>query len=241
MPASLSFYAGQFEDGGTFSTFQIASLAGSGLGFYGGGFGLSVPVGEAQDKTFITNSTGTNQGPEAWNVKYANAGSGLVGRGTSAIPLRAIPGSGLVGRGTSAIALRAIPNWQSSLNVRFTADSAVKTQNVKAYIYDRVLPTNPASGVTTYLAEIIHPVTVQDSGNPTGSGSTAWEVFTTANQANPAQREPVTLTASPGTSGLRPSGANTTDVRHDWYLALSASPDGIGSKQFGLWVQLEYL
>ena len=223
MPASISFYAGQFEDGGTFSTFQIASLAGSGLGFYGGGFGESVPVGQVQDKTFITNSTGTNQGPEAWNVKYANAGSGLVGRGTSAIPLR------------------AIPNWQSSLNVRFTADSAVKTQNVKAYIYDRVLPITPASGVTPYLAEIIHPVTVQDSGNPTGSGSTAWEVFTTANQATPAQREPVTLTASPGISGLRPSGANTTAARHDWYLALSASPDGIGSKQFGLWVQLEYV
>lgn len=223
MPASISFYAGQFVEGGTFSTFQIADLAGSGLGFYGGGFGESVPVGQAQDKTFVTNATGVNQGVEAWNVKYANAGSGLVGRGTSAIPLR------------------AIPNWQSTVNVRFTNDTSVKTQNVKAYIFDRVLPTNPASGVTTYLAEIVHPVTVQDSGNPTGSGSTAWEVFTTAGQATPTQREPVTLTASPGTSGLRPSGANTFDVRHDWYLALSASPDGIGSKQFGLWVQLEYL
>jgi hypothetical protein len=221
--ATISFYAGQFDASGTYGTFQIADLAGSGLGFYGGGFGESVAVGQAQDKTFVTNSTGTSQGVEAWNVKYANSGSGLVGRGSTAIPLK------------------AIPNWQSTLNIRFSNASAVRTQNIKAYIYDRVLPTSPASGVTTYLAEIVHPVTVQDSGSPTGSGSTAWEVFTTANQATPTQREPVTLTSSPGSGGLRPSGSNTTDVRHDWYLALSASPDGIGSKQFGLWVQLEYL
>lgn len=221
--ATISFYAGQFDASGSYGTFQIADLAGSGLGFYGGGFGESVAVGQAQDKTFVTNATGTSQGVEAWNVKYANSGSGLVGRGTSAIPLR------------------AIPNWQSTVNVRFSNDVAVRTQNVRAYIFDRVLPTNPASGVTTYLAEIIHPVTVQDSGNPTGSGSTAWEVFSTAGQVNPTQRSPVTLTSSPGSGGLRPSGSGTVDTRHDWYLAISASPDAIGSKQFGLWVQLEYL
>jgi hypothetical protein len=215
--ATISFYAGQFDASGTYGTFQIADLAGSGLGFYGGGFGESVAVGQAQDKTFVTNSTGTSQGVEGWNVKYANSASGLVGRGSSAIPLR------------------AIPNWQSTVNVRFSNDTRVRTQNVRAYIFDRVLPTNPASGVTTYIAEIIHPVNVQDSGNPTGSGSTAWEVFT------PTARAPVSLTSSPGSGGLRPSGSNTTDVRHDWYLAISASPDAIGSKQFGLWVQMEYL
>ena len=48
--ATISFYAGQFDASGTYGTFQIADLAGSGLGFYGGGFGESVAVGQAQDK-----------------------------------------------------------------------------------------------------------------------------------------------------------------------------------------------
>jgi hypothetical protein len=50
------------------------------------------------------------------------------------------------------------------------------------------------------------------------------------------------LIASPGTSGLSPSGADTVDVQHDWYVAISGSPDSIGSKtQYGLYVSLEYL
>jgi len=44
--AQIDFLAG----GGSF---QIANLSGSGLGFYGGGFGYSVEVGSWQDTTFI--------------------------------------------------------------------------------------------------------------------------------------------------------------------------------------------
>jgi len=52
----------------------------------------------------------------------------------------------------------------------------------------------------------------------------------------------MTLSSSPGTSGLRPSGANTLDARHDWYVAISASPDSIGSKTlYGLYISLEFL
>ena len=69
--AQIDFLAG----GGSF---QIANLSGSGLGFYGGGFGYSVEVGSWQDTTFITNSVGTLQGPQVNNVKYLNIGSGIV-------------------------------------------------------------------------------------------------------------------------------------------------------------------
>jgi hypothetical protein len=71
----------------------------------------------------------------------------------------------------------------------------------------------------------------------------------------------VAFTASPGPSGLNTSsddtlaaddgaylnwiaqsGASCRSTRHDWYIALSASPDSIGSKtDFGLYFTLEYL
>jgi len=69
------------------------------------------------------------------------------------------------------------------------------------------------------------------------------------------------FTSSPGVSGLNTStgdslpsfddfgvnyvykqGALHQAERHDWYVALSASPDSIGSKtQYGLYFTLEYL
>jgi hypothetical protein len=125
-----------------------------------------------------------------------------------------------------------IPNWQSTLNIRFTNSTPVKTQNVQLRIYDRVNPDNPPTGVTTAVAEIVHPNITQGPG---GSGSPTWQFPTGSGSV-------MSLTSSPGTSGLRPAGANTSDTQHDWYVALSASPNSIGSKtQYGLYVSLEYL
>ncbi len=208
MAPTIKFLAGQ--------SFAIQDMAGSGLGFFGvAGFGASVQVGAWQGRTFITNGTGTTQGAEASNTQYLNSGSGILGQA----------GSG--------IALTAIPNFQATLNVRFTNDTtSVKTQNVQARIFDRNDPNMPASGVTTTVAEIVHPNIIQDNS---GSGNTAW-------QFPGGSGSIMTLTASPGASGLRPNGANTTDAQHDWYLALSASPNSIGSKsQFGFFISLEFL
>lgn len=205
--ATIVFRAG--ED------FAINALAGSGLGFYGdGGFGESVSVGSYQGRTFITNSNGTAQGPEVDNVKFLNSASGILGQS----------GSG--------IALTAIPNYQSTLNIRFTHTSAVKTQNAKLRIFDRSDINNAASGVTTKVAEIIHPDTVQ---NNNGSGDSSWHT--------PAGSSVIVdFVASPGESGQRPNGADTTDDIHDWYSAVSASPDSVGSKtQFGLYFEVEFL
>ncbi len=192
----------------------INNLAGSGLGFYGSaGFGDSVPVNAFQDHTFITNSAGTAQGPEANNIKYLNAGSGILGQVAS------------------GIGLKAMPNGQASLQIEFTYDTPIKTQNVLLYGYDRSDPNNAPSGVTLKAAELVHPNPTQGPG---GSGSVAWTTLAGSGSN-------LTLTSSPGTSGFRPNGSGTTDARHDWYLALSASPDSIGSKPFGLYVSLEYL
>lgn len=210
MAADIKFLAG--------SDFTIEDLSGSGLGFYSNdGFGGSVRVGEYQGRTFITNGAGTTQGPEVDNVKYLNAASGILGQA----------GTG--------IALTAIPNYQATLNVRFTYDSAVNVQNAKARIYDRSNPNNAASGVTCKVAEIIHPTTTQTNN---GSGDTTW--YTPAGSSIT-----VPLANSPGPSGLyagNGSNSNYAATQHDWYLAISASPDSIGSKtQFGLYIELEYL
>lgn len=210
MAAAVNFIAGE--------NFTIQDLSGSGLGFYGSsGFGASVRVGEYQGRTFITNGAGTTQGPEVDNVQYLNVGSGIIGQA----------GSG--------IALTCIPNYQATLNIRFTYDTAVRTQNAEFRIYDRSNINNPASGVTTKVAEIIHPGITQAN---TGSGDTTW--LTPGGSGTT-----VSLAPSPGVSGFyagNGSNGNWSGTQHDWYLALSASPDSIGSKtSFGGYFQLEYL
>lgn len=218
MAASISFYAGE--------GFGINNLSGSGLGFYGTSFGASVKVGEFQDKTFITNSNGTIQGPEADNVKYVHEDSGVIGAGGA------------------PVALTGIPNYQSTLNIRFTNDSSVKVQNVEFRIYDRQDINRPGSGVSVKVAEIIHPWNTQE---PTGSGDARWYGTTVNSQTNTktvgGTGIVVPLANSPGTSGWNAGSGNgvTPDTQHDWYLAISSSPDSIGSKTFAAYIQLEYL
>lgn len=192
----------------------IYDLSESGLGFYGdAGHGASVQVGGWQGRTFITNADGSAKGPEADNVKYLS------------------PTQGILGQVGSGMTLRTIPNHQTTMNLRFTHDSPVRVVNAEVRIFDRNLPANkPASGVTTKTAEIIHPGRTQIEN---GSGDTTWRTPGGTGVVQP-------LTASPGMSGLFPNGPAT--LRHDWYIAISASPDTIGSKtMYGLYAQLEYL
>lgn len=212
--ATWSFYAGENSN--------IHTLVGSGLGFFGdSGFGYSVEIGGWQGRTFITDSGGTIQGPEADNVRVLVVNDTIVPTGC------------ILGQSGSGINLLQVPNERATLNIRLTHDTPVRVQNVQLRIYDRVASGNPASGVTTAVAEIIHPDTVQ---NLNGSGSSSWTF------CSPTGTPTISLISSPGTSGLRPSGSSTVDTRHDWYLALSASPSALGTlTQYGLYVRCEYL
>jgi hypothetical protein len=192
-------------------------IGSSGIGFFGSaGFGSSVSVGLYNDSTYITNSNGTIAGPSLNNIKYSHPQSGIV--------------NGLAS--PSGLLLTRITNAQSTLNIRFSHATGVITQNAKLRIYDRSNINNPASGVTTKIAEIIHPST---SNSVVGSGSATW--------VTPGGSGTIlSLANSPGMSGFSPSGSGTVSDRHDWYLALSSSPDSIGSKtQYAMWVELEYL
>lgn len=204
--ASINFYAGE--------GFDIDHLASSGIGFYGSNsFGTSIAVGSYNSRTFITDSTGTAQGPEVDNCKY-QSNSGVI-----------------VGQTGSGINLLALPNYLSTLNIRFTHSSPVEVQNVKLYGYDRVNKNNAPSGVNLYAAEIIHPDTTQTLS---GSGSAEWVLLQGSGSI-------LNLSSGPGTSGLSPNGPSTSDTRHDWHLAISSSPTTVGSHEYSLLCELEYL
>lgn len=226
----------------------IRSDAGSGLGFFGGGFGISVPVNQYQDSTYVTNANGTASGIKCSNIKWAHSASGFV------------QGEGV------ATGLSGIPNIAAPLNIRFEHSEAVRVQNCKLRIFDRQDINKHASGVVTQVYEIRHPhpikgVNFSSNIGPLsfrGSNNHQWTLFTQGTNLTD-----MILTPGPGPSGLNTSsdqnnilatgdgthfnyiatsGESCRALRHDWYLALSASPGSIGSKtNFGLYFTLEYL
>ena len=213
MAVTVSFFAGESNN--------INNLAGSGVGFYGSNFAYSVAVGEFQQTTYITNSAGTAQGPQADNIKWSH------------------PNSGILNSNTTSNLLTHLPNQNATLNIRVNSDSgAIQVTNPKVKIYDRTTTSRAASGVTTLVAELIHPATSIASG---GSGDSTWMVFSGSSASNDAY---LSVAPSPGASGLYAgNGSNSvrSDSQHDWYLAISASPDSVGSKTlYGLVFEFEY-
>ena len=216
----------------------------SGIGFFGGDFGLSVPVDSYQDTTFITNSDGTSQAEQLQNTKYASV-------------------SGVKFNTNNEKDNEIIPNYYAPINIRFDHSEAVRVKNCQLRIFDRQDITKNASGVTTEVYEVRHPVSVEGAtalkhrGN--GSENHAWTSFMWDGVSD-NEVTPLDFTPSPGPSGLNgntsdssnsafvalpgatTSGSALESTRHDWYVALAASPDAIGSKtDFGLYFAVEYL
>lgn len=236
--AEIRFYANIKDVSGDGELINHA--AGSGLGFYGNGFGISVPVGAQQTTTFITNANGTAEGARLNNTAMVTSGTPSLA-GTVSI------------NAASAVDLDKLPNYLCPLNIRFTHSEAVKVQNCKLRIFDRNNITNHASGVVTYVYEARHPATSQVVSNLShrGRSDNSWYEFDPVNAMTD-----MTLTSSPGASGkntntqdtspalgyLSNDGSLHTSTRHDWYVALSSEPVTIGSKtNYALWCTVEYL
>lgn len=214
MAAAITFYAGQ--GAGVF-----VNLSSSGLGFFGATFGTSVQVGQYQDSTFITTSNGASEGPQATNCKYDTS-----------------DGSGVIINDDAAIVPSAVPINSGTMNIRFTNDSTpVKTQNAELRIFDRDTITNGATGVITQVLQVVN------GGSGVSSSGTVEAPASHSGWLAPSgDTVAMSLLSSAGSGGLSPSGTNTEDSRHDWYICMSASPINIGPKTaFGLYVQLEYL
>ena len=247
--AEIKFYANETSIAGGADSTLIDHTSGSGMGFFGGGFGISVPVGQYQDTTFVTNSDGTSSGIRVKNTKYVDDNT--------------MPNSGVSSNGAATIGLSGMPNYYAPLNVRFTHTEAVRVQNCKLRIFDRNDISKQASGVTTKVFECRHPQPNEAHNGQSGTlalrgaSNYGWTEF------DPAEiMADLDFTSSPGTSGLNTSAADTLpsglddgsinwltnagsaheSTRHDWFIAMSASPDSIGSKtQYGLYFTLEYL
>lgn len=235
--ATITFHANIVGAGSSANPSGIAHAAGSGLGFYGNGYGISVPVGQYQSTTWVTNANGTaNDSFQLNNTKYMSA-------------------SGASVNGSNEIVNSGIPNYLAPLNIRFTHDSAVRTQNCRLRIFDRNNVGNQASGVTTQVYEVRHPHEVQTVTGLAhrGTAGHAWKDF-----ESPDVMSDLVFTSSPGISGLNTTagdplanppntlglttaGADHSSTRHDWYCALSSSPHSVGSKLYGLYFTLEYL
>ena len=247
--AEITFHANQNGMASSDDATLIEHAGGSGLGFFGGGFGISVPVGQYQDTTYVTNGDGTSSGVRVNNTKWVSSVS--------------IPNSGVSANGGATIGLSGMPNYYAPLRVTFSHSEAVKVQNCKLRIFDRNDISKPASGVSTKVFECRHPQPNEAHNGQSGTlamrgvSNFAWSEF------DPAEAQfDLDFTASPGMSGLNTSAAETLpsgladgsinwltnqgaaheSTRHDWYIAMSASPDSIGSKtQYGLYFTLEYL
>jgi len=104
MAASITFHANIPAQASSDDPTLIEHTSNSGIGFFGDLFGLSVPVGEWQNTTYVTNSNGTSSGVKVNNTKF-------------------ITSTGVSSNGAGAIELDAMPNYYAPLNVRFTNDS----------------------------------------------------------------------------------------------------------------------
>jgi hypothetical protein len=246
--AEIKFYANVKADD---SNTLIAHTLGSGLGFYGSSFGISVPVGSQQRTTYVTNADGTDpNGIELHNTAMVDSGV-FTSKGTVSV------------NGGTAVNLDLLPNYKCPLNIRFTHSTPVRVQNCKLRIFDRNDISKPASGVTTWVYEARRPSPSNDinigslnfraNKDTTTSAGFRWTEFDPT-IATPQLDMP--LTSSPGMSGLNTDtgdnllslgyatrdGISHQSMRHDWYVALSSQPDSIGSKtNYGLYFTVEYL
>lgn len=229
----------------------IDHSADSGVGFFGGGFGISVPVNDYQTTTYVTNANGTASGVRCSNLKYDDT--------------VAYPNSGVQIQGATVTGTSGIPNIAAPLVIRFEHTEGVRVQNCKLRIFDRSDVANHASGVTTQVYEIRHPHPVEGVDFSANKGplkhrgvadAHGWTQF-----ADGFSMTDMVLTPGPGPSGLNTSsdeilatgdgtytnwisnsGESCRSIRHDWFIGLSASPDSIGSKtDFALYFTLEYL
>jgi hypothetical protein len=256
MAATITFHANGTDGIETLIAHQATTP--SGIGFYGDGFGQSVSIGTSQNTTFITDGTGTvSTGRQLRNTKFTTS--------LSAGPND--PGLVAAGDGPQTMQLHYLPNQWCPLNIRFENDTAVSTINPKIIIFDRNSIENHAVGVDTMVYEARHPLTsytvprLQHISVETKAQANQWFEFDSGDTGAP---DPLTLTASPGPSGLNTSasdtsidslltsngliladykkGATGTFTRHDWYVALSAIPQSIGAKrQYALYFSVEYV
>lgn len=184
------------------------------LGFYGAGENEHVEIGEYQTKTFLVDKGGTVGEVQCRNVTYASDTTGYVDHVQTPVNLR------------------NIPNYQATLNIRLLQPEDVFVALAEAKFYNGYDENIPPDGLNIKVAELRHTNTRL---NVVAGGSDS-EWFDAENG------EWFRLTQSPGERGVKSNSFGLwVGDQHDWYLAISVSPEEIGSRVFGLQVRLEYI
>ena len=257
--ASIKFY-GNEESASNPNGVLIDHSINSGIGFFGNGYKVSVPIGSQNIQTWITDGDGENGTVQLNNTRYADEDGGANSAGLQA-PEATLGKVSL--NGGSEIDLTKLPNSKCPLRIRFEYDGEpVKVQNCKLRIFDRDNVDHRAVDVITYVYEARHPSlnqvdagqeqTHRVAGSVSGGGQT-WVLFDEREDSDTSETvSDMFLTESPGTSGLNSLatdannisylsslgmdtsayslGKEHTSLTHDWYLALSSEPAKIGSK-----------
>lgn len=187
------------------------------LGFFGyGGKDFHVEIGEWQDNVYLVdvNEQGLVQLP--WNTSYYNSGSGYLNDIEAPIDLA------------------NIPNYQSTINIRFIADSPIKILSSRVKLYDGNDIDNPPIAVRAKIAEVYHPGRAQIENRRYFGG---WY--------NAGSGEYISLWKNPGEDSVNAGRfEHKRSEINDWFLCLSVSPKEAEQtkRQFGsLYFEIEYL
>jgi hypothetical protein len=185
------------------------------MGFFGsGGRHATLDTDEWATNTFLTDIGGTIGEIHCRTIKY-NTDS-----------------TAYVDQLTTPVALTSIPNYLGTLNIRLLDDEEIFVALAEAKFYDGKNPDNPPSGINIKLAELRHPN--YRLNDPNGRGDESWR--------DVGDGSTFSLSQSPGERGVKSNSMGWwAYTQHDWYVAISVSPQTIGDREFGLQVSVEYL
>jgi hypothetical protein len=185
------------------------------MGFYGVGGRLGqLATDEWSSNTFLTDIGGTIGEIQCRNVQYASDTTAYVDHVLTPVDLN------------------NIPNYLGTLNIRLLDDEEIFVALAEAKFYDGKDPANPPNGINIKLAELRHPN--YRLNYELGRGDNEWRDVGDGSTFN--------LSQSPGERGVKSNSMGWwAYTQHDWYVAISVSPQTIGDREFGLQVSVEYL
>lgn len=128
--------------------------------------------------------------------------------------------------GVTLLNLLSIPNANATLRINFNHTSPVLIQNARVMVTNRSVATGQVDGLTCKVAELNHTGSTQVAN---GIGNSSWATLNGSGYLG--------LTNNPG------SGGSLTGqlYDHNWWLALSMSPDTVASKLGMLRFSCEYV
>ncbi len=185
------------------------------LGFFGAGGPEGTPfaviIDRYQDKTFITNMSGTNLGRSPWGLR---ASGQLINNKYESANTVNVNGQG-------AVAISTVPINSGTLLIRFVPSGSVSVRTQNAML--RCVALNATSGVND-TTSIVTGLKVQGF-EPVND--TVWKLMAGAGTID---------------NQLQFNDHNTSLPQHDFFAALSASPEAIGQRNnFGFFMIIEFL